>query len=116
MKRVAHRDEAELSERGRQVFRAAESPLDILDAALARDPLALRTHAIIGIHREDSFEQMRQRNRDGTGTATEIEQPASAVESKILAQQTHERRRILRTESRVVPRGPFVNTHILLFA
>jgi len=42
------------------------------------------------IHRENFFEQMRQRNRDGPGTRTEIEQPAGPVESKILAQKTDE--------------------------
>src|SRR5260370_21172114 len=79
VKRVAHCYQAELSECGRQVFRAAESPLDIGDAAFARDALALRTHRVIGIHRNDFFEAMRQRNRDRTGAATEIQQPARAV-------------------------------------
>jgi hypothetical protein len=114
MKRVAHRDEAELPKRGRQVFRAAESPLNIVDAAFACDALALGTHRVVAIHRDDLFEQMRQRNRDGTRSATEIEQSASAVEPKLLAQSADERRRIHRTIARVVPRGPFVNTQVVL--
>ncbi len=59
---------------------------------------------------------MRQRNRDRTGAATEIEQPADAVESKMLAQNADERRRIHGTIARVVPRGPFVNSQIVLVA
>ena len=83
VKRIAHRDEAELAKRGRQILRAAESPLDIRDAAFACDARALGTHRVVGIHREDFFEQMRERNRDGAGAASEIEQPAGAVEFEI---------------------------------
>ena len=116
MKRIAHRDEAELSQLARQVLRAAESPLDVADAAFACDALALGTHRIVGIHREDFIEQMRERNRDGTGAATEIEQPAGAVEPKILAQNPDERRRILGAIPRVVPRGAFVDGQVILVA
>jgi GNAT superfamily N-acetyltransferase len=58
--------------------------IDVGDAAFARDALALRPHRGVGIHREYLVEQMRERECDRAGPATEIEEPAGPVESEFL--------------------------------
>jgi hypothetical protein len=103
MERVAHGDEPKLTERGRQIVRAAESPFDVGDAAFACESLALGAHAVIGIYRDDFAKQMCERERDWTRAASEVEQAAGSVEAEVLAENRDERGRILRAESRVVP-------------
>ncbi len=87
MERVAHGDETELSERGRQILRAAESPFDVGDAAFACESLAFGAHRVIVIYRDDLAKQMCERERNGTRAASEIEETAGSVQSEVLAKK-----------------------------